>query len=408
MLVNVVSHLDRYLVGILAEPIKRDLAISDQQLALGVGVSFAIVYALAAVPLARLADRGLSRGVILGSVATWCAMTTMVGLARSFPMFVLARAGVAIGEAGVLPAGQAIISRRFPVHRRGKAIGLLWVGASVGAALAPLLGGYVAVHYGWREAFWLIGPLGLLSLPLIFWALRPERAGQPSATATPSVAWPVAIKNLFARPSYALLWVGSAFAAMPSMSYMLYVGSFFSRTFGTPLDRLGAQLGLIYLCSGTAAMLLGGWLFDATFRRHPSLGMVVPIASQAAAVVLGVAAWHAATEHEALFFFGGAFFMLSMLVPAGYTMAQHLAPADAKATSAGIFNLAIGLVGASIGPFVVGSVSDALSSDYGRGSLAIGLTLLAVPQALSIFFFLFVLLAERRRATVPSEPSGIA
>ena len=166
LLANIFNYMDRSLIGTLADPIGRDLRISDTELGVIGGLAFMLVYTVAALFLARWADRGRAKTVILSSIAVWSLMTTLCAFASGFLSLVAARIGMALGEAGLVPAAQSLLARRFSSAQLGAVLATFWVGTSLGDALGPMAGGLLNDATGWRTTFLILGPLGLLSVPL--------------------------------------------------------------------------------------------------------------------------------------------------------------------------------------------------------------------------------------------------
>lgn len=179
-LVNVLGQIDRILPFILAESIKRDLALSDTQIGLLTGLAFAVCYTLLSLPLARAADRGSPRFVLVLCVVVWSAMTSLGGLAASFVFLAMTRFGVAFGEAGAMPAGHALIGRLVRPDRRGLAIGLFSMGIPIGTMLGFAAGGAIGDNLGWRVALIGAGALGGLIALFAFVAIGPPPS-QPHA-----------------------------------------------------------------------------------------------------------------------------------------------------------------------------------------------------------------------------------
>lgn len=121
----VLSYIDRQILALLVGPIKADLGLSDTQIGLLQGLAFAVLFAIAGLPLGWWADRGDRRRIIAMGVGVWSLMTALCGTARSFTHLFLARAGVGIGEAALVPAAYSMISDLVPPERRGRALGLL-------------------------------------------------------------------------------------------------------------------------------------------------------------------------------------------------------------------------------------------------------------------------------------------
>ena len=135
------SHLDRNIMGILAEPIRLDLGLTDSQLGLMTGLAFAIFYATLGMPLAVWADRGNRRNLIALSVAVWSAMTALGGLAQNYWQLLVTRIGVGAGEAGSNPPSHSIIADLWAPHERATAMGIFATGVSFGVLLGFLIGG---------------------------------------------------------------------------------------------------------------------------------------------------------------------------------------------------------------------------------------------------------------------------
>ena len=162
--VYVFNFIDRQIVTILAEPIKRDLQIADWQLGLMTGTAFAIFYCTLGIPIARLAERR-SRPWIIGlSLAAWSGFTALCGLAQNFWQLVLARIGVGVGEAGCTPPAHSLIADYAPKEQRASALAVYSMGNPVGALIGVVVGGLVADAYGWRMAFLLVGLPGQTQL----------------------------------------------------------------------------------------------------------------------------------------------------------------------------------------------------------------------------------------------------
>ncbi|HKZ74702.1 MAG TPA: MFS transporter, partial [Steroidobacteraceae bacterium] len=116
--VSMFNYIDRTIVSVLQVPIKRDLGLSDAQLGALTGLAFALFYSTLSLPIARWADRTVRKRLIAASLAIWSGMTALTGLATSFVSLVGYRIGVAIGEAGSIPASQSIIADLYPPRSR--------------------------------------------------------------------------------------------------------------------------------------------------------------------------------------------------------------------------------------------------------------------------------------------------
>ncbi len=221
-LVYVVNFIDRNVISILAQDIKADLGLGDDQLGFLYGTAFAVFYALFGIPLGRLADSWYRGRLIAAGLAVWSSMTALSGLAGSYGQLALARVGVGIGEASASPAAYSLLADYFPVRRRALVLSIYTSGLYVGAALSLPLGGWIAHAWnrsyahgmapfalaGWQVAFLAVGVPGLL---LALWVLtlrEPVRGlaeGRPSLVVRPG-AWSAFARELAAILPPLTLW----------------------------------------------------------------------------------------------------------------------------------------------------------------------------------------------------------
>ena len=200
MVAYVLSFIDRQILNLLVGPIRRDLAISDTEMSLLMGLSFALFYTLCGIPLGRMADNRSRCGLILFGVLVWSAMTAACGLARSYWQFLTFRVGVGVGEAALSPAAYSLIADSFPRERRATAISVYSMGIYLGSGLAFLLGGLVIkfasaqgdVHlplFGevrpWQLIFLILGAAGVLFCLLLLAIREPARRGVGAGVAVP-------------------------------------------------------------------------------------------------------------------------------------------------------------------------------------------------------------------------------
>src|SRR5919112_5041722 len=182
LLAYIFNFIDRQIIGVLAVPIKKELALSDTQLSLMGGLAFALFYSGLAIPIAWLADRRSRVNIIAVSVALWSAFTAACGLAQNFWQLFLARMGVGIGEAGGVAPSYALISDFYPKERRARALALFSLGIPIGSALGVFFGGWIASHLDWRSAFLIVGLAGLpAALMVKLWVPEPVRGGFDTA-----------------------------------------------------------------------------------------------------------------------------------------------------------------------------------------------------------------------------------
>jgi predicted MFS family arabinose efflux permease len=186
LVVYVLNFLDRQIVNILAEPIRRDLDLSDTQIGLMTGIAFAAFYTFLGIPIARFADKPTTNrvGLIAGALVIWSGMTALCGQAQSFLQLLLARIGVGVGEAGCSPAAHSLIADLAPPEKRASAMAIYALGIPVGTLLGMLIGGLLADAYGWRMAFVVVGLPGVLLAGAVILLLRDPRRAAAMRAAT--------------------------------------------------------------------------------------------------------------------------------------------------------------------------------------------------------------------------------
>src|SRR3546814_930987 len=244
ILVMFASFFDRALAGILAENIKRDLNLTDGELGWALGVSFTLFNSILALPIALAADRGYRRTVILASILVWSVMTFLAGFAQNVWQLAITRIGLAIGEAGAIPSSHALVSLKFKPAQTGFLLSMLAIGGFGGMAAAPIIGGWAADTMGWRSAFFILGPVSLLLLPLAFFVLRDPSSvenmntlgGEREHIERESAF--VLLKN----PSFLLLLIAISLILAGGSSYLVYSGPFLMRTFGLTATDAGMRM----------------------------------------------------------------------------------------------------------------------------------------------------------------------
>ncbi|HYE27151.1 MAG TPA: MFS transporter, partial [Allosphingosinicella sp.] len=360
------NFIDRQIIGVLAVPIKAELALSDRQLGLMGGIAFALFYSGLAIPIAWLADRRSRVNIIAVSVALWSAFTALCGLAQNFWHLFLARMGVGIGEAGGVAPSYALISDFYPKERRARALAFFSLGIPIGSALGVFFGGWIASHLDWRSAFVIVGLAGLpAALMVRLWVPEPVRGGFDSADGSASAPAPpfLTVAATLARtPSFWLLSFGAASGSILGYGLIFWLPSFFSRSFGLELAEVGWFYGSIVLVGGIAGTWLGGWFGDRAGPSNPAAYALIPavcflIAAPAFALGLFapslVAGW--------LLFAFGQMLALAWLGPV-IAAVQHIVPPNMRATASASFLFINNLIGIGFGIFFLGFMSDRMTA----------------------------------------------
>jgi MFS family permease len=373
LLAYIFNFIDRQIIGVLAVPIKAELALSDRQLGLMGGIAFALFYSGLAIPIAWLADRRSRVNIIAVSVALWSGFTAACGLAQNFWHLFLARMGVGIGEAGGVAPSYALISDFYPKERRARALALFSLGIPIGSALGVFFGGWIASHLDWRSAFIIVGLAGLPAALLVkLFIPEPVRGGYDSAdgaASEPAPPFPTVAATLARTPSFWLLSFGAASGSILGYGLIFWLPSFFSRSFGLELAEVGWFYGSIVLVGGVAGTWLGGWIGDRVGPANPGAYALVPafcFLVAAPAFAFGLFAPSLAVGW--LLFALGQMLALAWLGPV-IAAVQHIVPPNMRATASASFLFINNLIGIGFGIFFLGFMSDRMTAAHGADAL---------------------------------------
>jgi predicted MFS family arabinose efflux permease len=391
MMVNFLSFMDRITLSILQEPIKAELHLTDSQLGLLSGLAFAAFYATLGIPLARFADRSSRVKLISICVAIWSVMTTVCGLARSFPQLFLARMGVGIGEAGCLAPAHSLLGDYFPRERRALAISLFQCGAVIGSSVGLFMVGALGQHLGWRASLQIAGFIGVPVALLAFLTLRePPRPAGAHQAKEPALQ---AIGALFRRPALVHLTIAYALSMICSSGLTQWFPSYLVRSFGMSLAQVGAWAGLTSGIGGIAGLLTGGFAATWLARRDPRWEMWIPAIAVGACAPLYVLMAVSPTAGLALVFKGCAYYMAAVSGGVALSSVQSFAEPHRRATAVSLVIFFSSLLGQGVGPVLLGTISDVLRPSFGQESLRYALLL---SSAALVWSCIHYLLSARR------------
>ncbi|CAN7544210.1 MFS transporter [Phenylobacterium sp. LjRoot219] len=402
-LVGVLNYVDRFLPAVLAEPIKRELQLTDTTLGLINGFGFLVIYAVIGIPIARLADRGRYGLVISASLALWSVMTMAGGLAQSGLHLALTRMGVAVGEAGSTPAAHAYISRNFPPDRRAGPLAVLSLSVPIASMAGLLGGGLVGEALGWRGAFLAMGGLSLLVAPLVLLVLGPG-AGRALATdAAPGQSAPRTPLAVFKKRSFLTILAASALVGVGGYTLTAFAPAFLIRTHGFSVGEVGTYYGIASGLFGIVGLVLTGRLADRMSRRDPRwllwivAGMALLLLPCLILALLTPDRWAAVWLLAAGYVVGTAY-----LAPVVVAI-QRLVPPETRATASAVLLFCTALAGGA-GPLIAGMVSDALQPQLGAAALS--RAMLVAPAAWILAVIGFVAAARTFRAELVAEPAA--
>ena len=390
LVVYIFNFIDRQIVNILAEPIARDLKLSDTQIGLMTGLAFALFYTVLGLPIARYADRPTTSRprLIAVALAVWSGMTAVCGMAQNFGQMLLARIGVGVGEAGCTPAAHSLISDMVPKERRASALAFYALGIPIGTVLGMVIGGLLSDAIGWRRTFLVVGLPGVFLALVVVWLMKdPRHHGAVAAAPSPPITSSQALKAIFGSRALVLLMIAASGAAFLSYGKTTWATIFFQRTHGLTPGQVGLYFGLINGLAGIAGTWLGGKIADrygATNRRHvltaPAIGMLI-------AAPIAYFAYSASTWQAALVLLIVPTLLNSLYYGPTYSAVQGLVAPQARAMAAAVLLFFQNLIGLGLGPLFFGKMSDLLKPEYGQDSVQIVLYSAALLGVIPAFFF---------------------
>jgi predicted MFS family arabinose efflux permease len=389
-LIFLINCVDRQIMAVVMEPMRRELRLTDSQVGLISGAAFAMTLSLLSVPLAQLADRTRRKPVIVWSTLAFSLFTASCGLVSGYWDLLLARLGVAVGEAGTSPQAQALLAEHFAPSDRPWAMAVYSVGANLGWIVAFLAGGLITSAWGWRAAFMAPAAFGLV-VTLVFAATVREAPRREKAA--PRVQNLVEdAKVLFGGPALRHLTAGLTLATFAAYGGMMWMPTYFVREQGLSSAQMGGLLAVMAGGGGLVGTLMGGfvstWL--GRFDLRWSLWGVAVVLLGAAPMVLVV--YGAPTAALATPFVLGPALAAGFVFGPTLAHVQGLTPARLRGTASALVGLVSGVVGAGLGPTSIGFASDA----FGRLGFANGLSLaLSCTAAIWIWAAIHYALAGR-------------
>ncbi|MGA8142611.1 MAG: MFS transporter [Candidatus Acidiferrales bacterium] len=377
------SFIDRQILNLLVAPVRRDLGITDTQMRLLIGFSFAVFYSLLGLPFGRLADSISRPRLIVIGMFTWSLMTGGCGLISSYGQLFLLRMGVGIGEATLSPAAYSMISDSFPPEKRSVPFSVYTMATYVGGGFAFLLGGLLLRYFGvrqmfelpivglirpWQALFLFLGISGILFILALLTLRDPPRKGarilenaqgQFKVERIPlSAVWIYFAEN---RTALLSLNVGMGLAALAAYGTSAWGITFLVRNHQMTASHAGVLFGAAQIVSGSLGMLTAGKLVSwLALRGYRDAYMRVAVASCALWFVPGIL--YPLVSHTTAvvaFLYIAIFFgcMPTCLIPAAIV---ELVPNAMRGQATAAYLLIVNLIGLGIGPTAVALVTDKL------------------------------------------------
>jgi MFS family permease len=357
--INTMNFFDRQVVSAVQEKIRKEWSLSDTELG-WLGTAFILLYAIVGLPLGRLADRWNRKWLLAAGIALWSVMTFVSGFAWGFWSLFVFRLGVGIGEATCAPTASSLIGDLVPAQRRARAMSIFMLGLPLGLALSFFVSGAIAQRYGWEAAFFVAGVPGLLLAVAALSILDPVRgSADPQSGPIEHRPFGVVVRRVLSSPTMWLIIVSGALHNFNMYGLGTFVASFLTRYHGVTIAQAGYVSGLVYGC-GALGLFAAGWLGDRAFQRGPSGRLHVAWIGLAGAVPCLLFALAAAPGELWLCVAGllPGCLLLYAYYGTVYATIQDIVEPASRGMAMAIYFCAMYLLGAVLGPMVMGATSD--------------------------------------------------
>ena len=419
-LAAIVSYIDRQVINLLVEPIKADLGVSDVQISLLQGFSFALFYAVLAIPLAWISDRYNRKIVILVGLVCWSGATFASGLAGVFAVLFVARMFIGVGEATLSPAGFSIISDYFSKAKLPGPISVFTGSGFVGSGIALILGGYLyatlaemgttTLPFGtfepWQLTFMCVA---MLSVPLFFLMLtirEPVRRDGAGAAVKEEGAPALEIFDFVGRHKGVFLPLFLGFSCLAGAQYGLgaWAPSYFIRVHEWTQLEVGQMFGPVLMVAGPLGVISGGFAAERMLARGiDDATLRLPMIAVLAALPFAIAFPLVASPLLALGLLGLVTFLGTIPFGAGVATFPLVTPNRMRAQVMALYLLIANLLSYSLGPTLIALITDHVFADEKAINFSLAI---AVPLVMAAGAALILLALRPYRAMVRAQPNG--
>ena len=357
--INAMNFFDRQILGAVGEPIRQEFGLSDAALG-ALGTAFTLLYAFVGIPFGRLADKASRKKILSAGVFVWSLMTAASGAAANFWQIFALRLGVGVGEASCAPAATSLIGDLFPASWRAKALSIFMLGLPVGVALSFAVSGVVARRYGWRAAFLVAGIPGVLCAISALFIKEPKRGASEIHDVGTEKRPGSPYKLVLSSPTMLWLILSGALHNFNMYAIGAFITPFLMRYHGADIQTANFVSMIIYGLLGAPGLLLGGFIGDAAMRRRKDGRMLVGTLAILLSVPFVLLALSRAGGDFTGFLtlMGIACALMYFYYSTVYSTIQDVVEPGLRGTAMSIYFMAMYLLGASLGPYAIGLISD--------------------------------------------------
>jgi MFS family permease len=357
--INTMNFYDRQILAAVMEPIRKDWVLSDSAMGL-LGTAFTLLYAAVGVPLGRLADNWSRTRLLSIGVTAWSLLTSASGLAWNYTSLFITRLGVGVGEASCAPAANSLIGDLYPPAQRARALSVFMLGLPIGLFLSYFLSGRIAHAYGWRAAFYFASLPGLILAVLTLRIREPVR-GSADTGARSGVRRPGSpYLLLIGMPTMLWITVSGALHNFNMYAVNSFLTAFLIRYHHLNLKQASFTSSVVLGAVGIVGLLGGGWAADRFGKARANGRLLVSSVSMLVATpCLYFALEQSPGSLPPFIILMGTGSMLMFVYYSGvYSAIQDVVEPALRGTAMALYFFAMYVLGASLGPFITGSLSD--------------------------------------------------
>ncbi len=405
-----INTVDRNMFGLLLPQIQQDIPMSDTVLGILMGPAFVIVYSVAGVPLAWLADRTGRRNIIVIGLTFWSGVIAATGFATNMIHMLVARIALGVGEASNLAPSSALIGDMFRERRRVMAMAVFTAGGPLAIMIFYPILGWVASTYGWRPAYPMMAVIGIIMALLTLIVVRDHKSRKNEGEAAQDESAADAVqeeaptfgetaRTVLGTKKFLLFIIGGTMVGLNYSALLAWLPTFFLRVHDMDAQATGVLLGTYKGLFGVVAAITGGlvvtWLmrFDNRWLAwSPALLCAAMVPSQMMLLLSdSPILWQIGLAVETM--------ALACINPCLFALLVTLLNPKIRATGTALYLLIFNLVGQSLGPPLIGALNDGPLAYIGGEAIRFSLLAAVVAIGLgAVLLFLLSFMIDREQA----------
>ena len=376
------SFFTRQIVAVVGVDIRDAFQLGNLQIGFLYGTAFSVIYAIAGIPMGRLADRISRRWMIAAGLLTWSLMTVLSGIATSFMFLIVARFFVGISQSMLSPAVYSLLAEMFSPKKRATIFSFYASGIFFGIGLSFLAGGTIALQYNWQTAMIAVGIPGLFLVPVVFWLIKePERT---IIRHSPKNDLLQDIVKLLRKKTVQYHLIGFSLLACTGYTVLGFAGTVFNDVFGRP-DLTPRYGWFLFGVAGT--VILAGKTADKLAEKAPERRFWIGIVAGLGGIPFYAAGLFNSDPTWAFILMGTGVLISSSYNGVAAALMQYFVPDENRALAGGLYLFVISIAGFGLGPPLAGWLMDDIFTGLYGPSKAVFLAMVICGIGSAISFF---------------------